>query len=303
MIVSKAFIAKERKRILKLKQKHESAFYTVFHNWQQKVFEEFILQRRQGATIVYLTADLKIKLNLILAEHYRRVSEDFVPGIDMHQKSISGTPIDGTEEETPQYLDYLIPTVLLAIQNSIKDTIKVQKPIHFNSIVNTTTQVGNQASTIAIQQDARYSAVLGNKLASKTKTVAITETNWVAEASQNIALEKTTPILREADSKQLKDLQKISPNVTLKYIDVDKFFDQPDYSRNPTYERLARPKKRWVSMGDKRVRDSHAREDGTTINVNDTFLLPGGRLRYPADSGLGADISETINCRCWAMYI
>ena len=53
----------------------------------------------------------------------------------------------------------------------------------------------------------------------------------------------------------------------------------------------------WNSAGDERVRDSHEELDGETILMGEYFETENGPIRFPGDPL--ADISETINCRCW----
>lgn len=58
--------------------------------------------------------------------------------------------------------------------------------------------------------------------------------------------------------------------------------------------------KTWDSSGDGRVRDSHDKMDGQTVQIDQPFLTPtGARLMHPLDRSLGAPASEIINCRCW----
>lgn len=52
----------------------------------------------------------------------------------------------------------------------------------------------------------------------------------------------------------------------------------------------------WVSMRDKRVRDSHDELDGKSRRVGQEFK-PG--LKFPRDPN--APIAEVANCRCWLM--
>lgn len=54
----------------------------------------------------------------------------------------------------------------------------------------------------------------------------------------------------------------------------------------------------WLSSRDIRVRDTHTSADGQTVDLDDSFKLRGGRLRFPGDSTLGASASEIIHCRC-----
>jgi len=57
-------------------------------------------------------------------------------------------------------------------------------------------------------------------------------------------------------------------------------------------------KKIWYTALDERVRDSHAKMHGESVDMKDAWALPGGgSVRYPGDYGAGLP-AETINCRC-----
>ncbi len=64
--------------------------------------------------------------------------------------------------------------------------------------------------------------------------------------------------------------------------------------------------KSWISAGDEKVRDSHARLDAQTtkhpIPIDKPFDLGRNELMYPWDGSLGADAGEIINCRCTVLY-
>lgn len=55
-------------------------------------------------------------------------------------------------------------------------------------------------------------------------------------------------------------------------------------------------RRRWVTMHDDRVRDTHRAADGQTVGLDEEFTVGGASLRYPGDR-LGP-ASEVINCRC-----
>lgn len=69
----------------------------------------------------------------------------------------------------------------------------------------------------------------------------------------------------------------------------------------PTIEERA-VEKTWDTVGDDRVRPSHAAVNGMTLAENGVFLVGGSRLRFPGDTGLGASVGEVINCRCSSRY-
>ncbi len=60
--------------------------------------------------------------------------------------------------------------------------------------------------------------------------------------------------------------------------------------------------KRWDSLGDSLVRDTHLDADGQEVPSQEPFLVGGFELMYPADSSLGAPLSEIAGCRCSARY-
>lgn len=58
-----------------------------------------------------------------------------------------------------------------------------------------------------------------------------------------------------------------------------------------------RLKKRWTTMADERVRDTHAALDGLAIPGSQHFLVGGHSAMYPGDPSL--PIEERAGCRCW----
>ena len=58
--------------------------------------------------------------------------------------------------------------------------------------------------------------------------------------------------------------------------------------------------KTWRSQRDKRVRPTHRRADGQTVNMNETFDVGRGQGRYPTDSMLPRE--ESIGCRCYLRF-
>lgn len=57
----------------------------------------------------------------------------------------------------------------------------------------------------------------------------------------------------------------------------------------------------WHSVGDERVRDSHAQMDGQKVPIDQPFIFPSGaQAMYPGGSGVAG---EDINCRCFVEYV
>lgn len=58
--------------------------------------------------------------------------------------------------------------------------------------------------------------------------------------------------------------------------------------------------KEWVTMGDERVRDTHAFLNGTKIPVSEKFhTIDGDEARYPGDFAMARN---NVNCRCYCKY-
>lgn len=56
--------------------------------------------------------------------------------------------------------------------------------------------------------------------------------------------------------------------------------------------------KTWETVGDNRVRATHAEIEGLTIPIEEPFELAGGLMMGPHDESLGVDDSEVVMCRC-----
>jgi len=56
-------------------------------------------------------------------------------------------------------------------------------------------------------------------------------------------------------------------------------------------------KKTWQSQGDSKVRNSHARVNGQTLNIGEFFLVGRGRGKRPLARTL--PVEEVANCRCY----
>ncbi len=54
----------------------------------------------------------------------------------------------------------------------------------------------------------------------------------------------------------------------------------------------------WVTMGDDKVRETHADADFQVVDVGESYEVGGYSMDYPGDSSYGAPLDEIINCRC-----
>ena len=61
-------------------------------------------------------------------------------------------------------------------------------------------------------------------------------------------------------------------------------------------------KKTWVTEGDERVRLSHAMLDGSTILIDDLFLVGSSYMRFPKDIMFNPSTNDIAGCRCTIIY-
>lgn len=59
--------------------------------------------------------------------------------------------------------------------------------------------------------------------------------------------------------------------------------------------------KRWLTVGDERVRFEHTELDGEVVRIAEKFYTPTGRISYPGD--ISAPPHLVINCRCSLEWI
>ena len=68
----------------------------------------------------------------------------------------------------------------------------------------------------------------------------------------------------------------------------------------PDLQRPQKVTKTWRSQGDRRVRPTHRRANGQTVNMDETFNVGRGKGRFPTDSMLPRE--ESIGCRCYLRF-
>ena len=63
-------------------------------------------------------------------------------------------------------------------------------------------------------------------------------------------------------------------------------------------------RKKWVTIQDRRVRDTHREVEGVTIPIDEFFQVGNAQMLYPKDVINGGGYPEEIvNCRCSCIYL
>ena len=117
---------------------------------------------------------------------------------------------------------------------------------------------------------------LKDKFKGREDTIALTETQFVAEKTKRVE----ASVLSRARNGDIDIVSAANGTITA----------APDLT------------KEWVAILDELTRDSHAQADGQIVTANDPFVVQGELLMEPGDTSLGASASNTIGCRCSALY-
>jgi SPP1 gp7 family putative phage head morphogenesis protein len=72
-------------------------------------------------------------------------------------------------------------------------------------------------------------------------------------------------------------------------------------ARQDAMEQAGVKRKRWLTSGDSRVRDTHVMANGQTVGIADSFEVGGVSLKMPGDPDGPAQ--EVINCRCISISV
>lgn len=111
--------------------------------------------------------------------------------------------------------------------------------------------------------------------------------------------------------KRFQSLSEIQKNISKKYAKQEQFrinriidtevHRLAEEVKQAHHLLLGYSKKRWITTGDSRVRDSHRSINGTVIDIDNNFRVGGSWGMHPGDSKMKP--KEIINCRCTLVYV
>ena len=213
-----------------------------------------------------------------LEKHYKDVCEKF-----------AGIASEELKQELSEEKQELFEAALLVMMERRKEESA-------KSIVDTTseqTEDSLEKASLYLQQEniqqnnkilaAVAAEILANKIDGRAKTIAMTETQFIAETVKNIEADCIT-------------------NNRNEYL-------QAAINRNPFYISseymtgvAAEYSKEWISALLPTTRPAHAAAHGQIVSKNGLFYVGGEYLRYPSDTSMGASAGNTINCYCTVRY-
>ena len=91
--------------------------------------------------------------------------------------------------------------------------------------------------------------------------------------------------------RRAEDIAKSEANTFLNYTDYVEAKEQ------------GATKKRWLTMLDDKVRQTHSEVEGQTIGIDEQFIVGNSQMRFPHDLESAPDPKEVIGCRCAVEYM
>jgi hypothetical protein len=204
---------------------------------------------------VIYNADLMIdELEKILSDHYKRTAGKFLPNVfDEINRALKG---GGLSSMSSSEKAAIASAVALLASRESRASARVITDTS-NRIMKTTMQL-NDYDPVPAQVQIR------NKNISRSKTIAMTETQKASEGTKQKASEKAEDVI----------------------------------TGGVIGRQILRAKKQWLTRQDKRVRPAHRDADGQIRYLNEPYNVKGQDLMYPGDSSFGATPDNYINCRC-----
>lgn len=217
----------------------------------------------------------------LLVKHYKRVQKSFTGTVkDFNEKSLIG--YEKKQDELTQEEESALEEMFLLALLGYRDNRSEEQEAH----ITRTNEKNMQQAILEARQvqegptdnrtiAAVASAILARKFNGRVDGIITLETQAPAEATK----------LFEA-----RTMVGLPP--TPEVVPVDQVF-------RPMEAVLM---KTWRTIGDKVVRDAHKAANFQKVQAEDPFIVMGQMLMYPGDNGMGASISNTINCRCSSVF-
>jgi len=282
------------------------------------ILQDVLSQIIDGSVYNFAVSETyKIRLREILKKHQEVIQELFVDGSMEKIKNLDIIYQD-IINEVEQALTMRFDKETELIHNSTKDNINkwivaVLLLLQDENIQSSPENISKAFNNLAKQ-----------KLKIKAISESITQTNWAVENTRRINSKIITANIVEQseqayNQKRVDDdawktslatvgaLCAFSPRLTApKYssdfyhaLNADEFADAEE-----SIKIFSQEKKRWITVGDGKVRDTHLEaEQQGAILVDEYFQVGAYLMLYPGDNSMGAGIDELANCRCDAEYI
>lgn len=272
---------KRARRNLALKLILERRFLPELTTYFNKIVRNFrILYIATGTQLPTVSFNQETKL--LIRRQYIRTSKAFSNEMRLSMAGEKNIEITKQAEDEGQF-DPIIGAALFAYindqvpQTATKLNQTTTKDMD-DSVKEATAQIREEGGDI---NDASVgllaSIILKKKLDARKTTIAMTETQFIAEATKAIEAAVVGSGGR---------------------VDVTNVI-------GPTAVILGDITKVWASILDGNTRINgfdHVAPDGQRVKMNQPFIVSSEKLMFPGDRSLGASIGNIANCRCSALY-
>lgn len=253
----------EKQHLLKLK--NERKFLKDLLHHYKMIAVEFKIVYSATGKVLNLNDSYHQELESLLKKNYRGTSQDFDDFL--RKKSSFYGKLD---EKKRHELDILIASTLLeAAQNRAKHIapkiIRTSQEVLHNKTMGYIAAQAVLGKTPAKKEVAENVSKQFKKWGKDhAPIVATTETQTIAETSKKVEADGIGDFLSGEGTK-----------ITIN--------------------------KKWCTAEDANVRPAHAQADGQSVSNNEPFEVDNEKMMFPADTSLGASLSNIINCRCSAV--
>ncbi len=209
----------------------------------------------------YFPDSFETALHFELDRHYKRVSRYFM---QITRNHLVGTK---SSDEIQLEISSVIAEYLNGLSRSrgryiVRTTVN-ELSDYTNSVISSLTKDGIIPTRRQIASILR--PYIDSRNASRSNTIAITETNMIAEFSKNAEIQVLI--------KHNNSIKEASTNAV---------------------------KKVWQAVLDADTREAHAQAHGQSVGSSGEFVVGGESLAYPGD--IKGSPGNTINCRCTVVY-
>ena len=276
-------------------------------SWHSSVILSFTALLREHSIAVQIPYDLINDLSRRLSDHYFKTAMVF-----------AGFPVRTEITQINNEADKIKRNIQFAINSTIQSNATPRATKISNTTTNFMTRsmvearalLGEELSEIAFIRTSTN--ILRGFLRNRVGLIAMTETQYIAETTRNLQDSNTRSAINDGlqrwdddgftaeEREEMEEISGLSPAVSSDDIDSD--MDSMEAAAILTA--FERNLKQWVTMGDMKVRSSHASANGQTVQINSPFIVgSGAMLMFPGDTSLGASVKDWINCRCYSAYL
>lgn len=197
------------------------------------------------------------ELITILRDHYRKVAKSFSREVEQEIKYLNlniESKQDTIDNDIMNYITtHSVEQSAIILETTRKEMQTIISGVLLNSAL-------SEAPLTQVQIGAELKQKFIDRTGGRVDTIAITETNTVAERVKLIERNALALIISQQSTRSLVDT--------------------------------------WNTTLDEKTRPAHVLADRQEVPHGRPFTVGGEQLRHPGDMSLGASLSNTINCRC-----